>query len=253
MARVVQRWRDLASRLAPFTSSRLDRIEVTEDELDELIAALRRLPGGHVIAREVDTWRDEPVRARLERLAGHIRKLAVTLGKGPIEIEIESDHTRLPPDRWAPFWGALVHVVRNAVDHGIESPDERVAAGKPLGAKIALRAAMRAGELVIEIEDQGRGIDWSSVERCARAAGLPASTHDDLVAALFSDGLTTRERATDISGRGVGLAAVHQACRDVGGEVCVDSRTGEGTRFTFMLPAHPQAHGSARRAAGDRQ
>lgn len=251
--RVVERWRELSGRIAPFVSSRTDRIEIAEAELEQLVAALRRLPGGSALAHVVESWRDEPVRARLERLAAHIRTLSATLGKGPVEIEVDADDTRIAADRWPELWGALVHVVRNAVDHGLETPEERVAAGKPLEAKIALRAASQGGDLMLQIEDHGRGIDWSRVAASARAAGLPATTHDDLVRALFSDGLTTRSAVTATSGRGVGLAAVQQACIDAGGDVRVDSREGLGTRFTFMLPAHAQAQSAARRAAGDRQ
>ena len=221
--RVIVRWRELSTRLVPFTAMHSDAAEITE----------------------------EPVRARLERLAGHIKTLSAELGKGPIEVEVEADQTRIAPDRWPEFWGALVHVVRNAVDHGLETPAERIAAGKPVEAKIALRAASRDGDLTLEIEDQGRGIDWSRVAASARAAGLPTSTHADLVNALFADGLTTRSAVTATSGRGIGLAAVHHACLGAGGDIRVDSREGMGTRFTFLLPARPQADSTARRTAGD--
>lgn len=235
--RVVARWRELSALLAPFLAPRLDRFEITEAELDELVVSLGRIPGGESIARVVDSWRHEPVRARLERLASHIRMLSDTLGKGPITVEVAADNTRIAADRWPELWGALVHVVRNAVDHGLETPEERIAAGKPLEAMIALRATSRDGDLTLEIEDHGRGIDWSQVAASARAAGLPSATHEDLMAALFADGLTTRTTVTATSGRGIGLAAAHQACLDVGGDLRVDSRAGRGTRFTFMLPA----------------
>lgn len=240
VAPIVRRWRELAARLEPFTKARADLIEISDTELEQFLANLRRMPGGAALARIVENWRNEPVRARLERLAGHIRALSSSLGKGPVDVRIESDHTRLAAERFPHFWGSLVHVVRNAVDHGIEMPDERIAAGKPLEAPISLRAEMQATALVVEIEDGGRGIDWSSVAASAQAAGMPAQTTDDLVRALFADGLSTRAAASMTSGRGVGLAAAHQACVDAGGEVRVHSQPGVGTRFTFVLPGELQ-------------
>jgi chemotaxis protein histidine kinase CheA len=236
-ASIVDRWRELAEHLRPFATERDSSIEVSHEELDSLVHRLASLPGGSAIAAEVAGWRHEPVRARLERLASHIRALSSKLGKQPLNVSIEADHTRTPPETWNQIGAALVHVVRNAVDHGLESPAERKANGKPAEATIYLRARTKTRGLEIEVEDCGRGIDWQRVAASARAAGLACESHEDLERALFSDGVTTRDAVTTISGRGVGLAAARTACLEAGGSVHVDSRLGAGTRFTFVLPS----------------
>lgn len=129
-----------------------------------------------------------------------------------------------------------MHVVRNAVDHGIETGEERVAAGKPLEPTLALKAYTSGDALVIEVADDGRGIDWNVIARKASDAGLPAHSPGDLADALFADGVSSRDVVSELSGRGVGLAAVKQACEDLGGKVEVLSRKGRGTQFLFRLP-----------------
>ena len=214
---------------------RAEVIEIAEADLEELRTDLRLMPNSEPLLQLIETWRHEPVRLKLERLAEHIRSIATVLGKDPIVVRIEADRTRLPTDACGPFWSSMVHVVRNAVDHGIESPSERAALGKPDRAPIALRARMKAGGLVVEVEDGGRGIDWAGVAERARASGLAATTPADLTEALFHCGLTTRTEASMTSGRGVGLTAARQACVDAGGTVEVESVAGQGTRFRFLL------------------
>ena len=125
--------------------------------------------------------------------------------------------------------------VRNAVDHGLEPPADREAAGKPPVGTIRLRAAEADGRVVIEIRDDGRGIDWNRVAQKARLLGLPWDQPEDLVAALFADGLSTKDSVSETSGRGVGLAAVRAACRELGGDVSVTSEPGKGSCFTMVL------------------
>ena len=145
----------------------------------------------------------------------------------------------MPGERWGGFWTAFVHAIRNAIDHGIEAPDERRAAGKPERARLILRAARRGGEIAIEIEDNGRGVDWAQVAERARLRGLPCASHADLVDALFHDGFTTRDTVTDVSGRGVGLSALRHACVSAGGCVTLTSRSGAGTTLGFRWPSSP--------------
>jgi two-component system chemotaxis sensor kinase CheA len=97
--------------------------------------------------------------------------------------------------------------------------------------------ATRDGDaLVVEIADDGRGIDWSRVRDKATAAGLPANNQSDLVEAVFADGVSTAQETTELSGRGVGLAAVRAACKSLGGAAELDSTPGQGTRFRFRVP-----------------
>lgn len=129
-----------------------------------------------------------------------------------------------------------MHVVRNAVDHGIESASERVAAGKPARGSVAFRARLEDASVVIEVADDGAGVDWDRLAVKARSAGLPTAHRDDLERAMFASGISSLEKVTDVSGRGVGLAAVWDTTAGLGGTVRVESVRGRETRFVFRLP-----------------
>jgi two-component system chemotaxis sensor kinase CheA len=127
-------------------------------------------------------------------------------------------------------------VVRNALDHGIEPAEARTAAGKPAHGKLRLSARIDNDALEIECADDGRGIDWPRVREKAKERGLPHATEADLVNALFSDGLSTAESVSDISGRGVGMSAVRDAVHRLGGSIGVVSKRGTGTTWRFRFP-----------------
>jgi two-component system chemotaxis sensor kinase CheA len=141
-----------------------------------------------------------------------------------------------PPERLAPFWASLVHVVRNAIDHGIESPEEREAQGKPAIGRVRF-AVKRAldGSLAIEIADDGRGLNFGKLAERARQMSLPHANEHELVQAVFADGLSTRDEVTELSGRGVGLGAVRAACEAAGGRLGTQS-SAAGTTFSFVFP-----------------
>jgi chemotaxis protein histidine kinase CheA len=175
----------------------------------------------------------------MKRAAEQVRALALRLGKGPVKVEVECERIRAERSDWHGLWLELPHVLRNAVDHGLESVEERRALGKAREATIRLRAYSTQEGLVVEVEDAGRGIEWERVRAKARSLGLigdGASNQAALVEALFSFGLTTRDSASEISGRGVGLAAIRDVVRQRGGRVSVESRRGQGTKFSFLWP-----------------
>jgi two-component system chemotaxis sensor kinase CheA len=130
----------------------------------------------------------------------------------------------------------MVHAVRNAVDHGIETAAEREAAGKSPTAKLTLAATRQSGRLVITMSDDGRGVDWEALRAKAARSGLPSTTETELKEALFADGVSTREHANEMSGRGVGLGALRATVVRLGGTVDVWSEPGAGTTFTFAFP-----------------
>jgi two-component system chemotaxis sensor kinase CheA len=215
---------------------RADSIDVGSSEHRELLAALDAGQDPAVLRAFVASWALEPMTRRLERIRGQVHAMALRLGKGEVDVVVEHNHVRFDAEKYADFWAAFSHAVRNAVDHGLEPADERVRAGKPANGKIRLRTAASATEQVVQIEDDGRGIDWSAVRTRAIEHDLPSATHEDLVDALFKAGLSTRSVITEISGRGVGLSALREACVKLGGRVSVDSELGKFTRFTFRWP-----------------
>ncbi|MEL6350125.1 MAG: ATP-binding protein, partial [Myxococcota bacterium] len=151
---------------------------------------------------------------------------------------------RVDPAPLKSFWTGLSHVVRNAIDHGIETPEARRAAQKTPSGRLSLVARSTPGKLMIEIQDDGAGIAWDRVAEKAKQARLPHEHHTELVDALFADGLSTREAATETSGRGVGMAAVRAIVQELGGTIEVESSPGAGTTFRFTFSAERIAFGN---------
>jgi len=175
--------------------------------------------------------------ARLPRL---VRDVAGKLGKD-VELTIGGADTELDRTVVDALGDPLVHLVRNAIDHGIESREERVAAGKSPVATLLVSARQAGGGVVISVRDDGRGIDRARVASTARDRGIAAPAAEDMtteqaIELLFTPGFSTARRRTDISGRGVGLDAARDAVRGLGGDVVVQSTPGEGTLAEIRLP-----------------
>ncbi len=239
IATLTRRWSDLMDALSPFLGQvQRDVVEVPRADVEALLVSLGTSTGIQEVRRVLQALTLEPVARPLERLAEQARGLAVRLGRGEIICAVEFDDTRLDAEAWAPFWSAMSHVVRNGVDHGLETPSEREAAGKGMP-RLTFGASTRGHETAIVVSDDGRGIDWEALRAKARAAGLPGATREDLVNALLMDGITTRDHESDTSGRGVGMAAVKNAVQRLGGRLAVESTPGCGTRWTFAIPTSP--------------
>ena len=204
------------------------RIEITTAEHEDFVDRIVNGTDRRTLARTARSWRDEPNAWVLRRLAVQAERLAAQIGKH-VEVRVEDDGRRLPFEPLRAFWWSLVHAIRNALDHGVEPGADRIAAGKSPTARLTLRCAVDGETLRVSIEDDGGGIDWRRVRGRADALGLPSETRAHLVEALFADGLTTRDEATELSGRGVGLSAVREACRSLGGDVEIESISGWGT------------------------
>ncbi|CUW41614.1 putative histidine kinase [Magnetospirillum sp. XM-1] len=166
-----------------------------------------------------------------ERMA---RRMAERLGKELDRFEVSGADIRIDPDRFGPFLRSLGHVFRNAIDHGIETADARDAAGKPRGGSITCRIGRTEDGIMVEISDDGAGIDVAALRRRAADPALKDASLADLV---FCDGLSSRDEANPWSGRGVGMAAVHVAARGLGGDIAIVTNQGQGTTFVFRLPA----------------
>lgn len=237
MSPLATRWNDLSSKIRALVGDHNDRIEIADGEYRDILDAVERGISRHDIRRMLLAWKLEPTEVRLSRIAAQALGRAKRLDKDPLEVRLESGGLRLRREEWSEFWSTIVHVVRNAVDHGLETPDERRAAGKPVPATLQLRTRLDAERFVIEVADNGRGVDWNNVRGKAQRAGLPAARASDLTEALLTNGFSTREGVTDLSGRGVGLAAAREACRKRGGKVEIESVQGQGTTVRFVWPA----------------
>ena len=182
-----------------------------------------------------------PVDAVLMRMPRLVRDLSSKLGK-QVELELEGQDTELDRTVVDALGDPLVHLVRNAVDHGLESPGERSAAGKPPVGALRISARHAGGNVVITVTDDGRGIDPAQVAATAVRRGvLAADQAGDIDAAravelLFTPGFSTRDAADDVSGRGVGMDAVRAKVRELGGDVAITSEPGRGTTAEVRLP-----------------
>lgn len=235
LSRAWQKFSDTVMRLSGAEEEPL--VEVAYEELEELErAATARTPHPE-IAKLLGRLKFERGIVRLRRVAEQAKGLAERIGKGGLQVELDAGKdVRVPAERWAPFWSSFVHVVRNALDHGIETAEARSAAGKPPHGTLRLSARVDADTLEIECTDDGKGIDWPRVREKAKERGLPHTSEADLVNALFSDGLSTAEAVSDISGRGVGMSAVRDAASRLGGAIGVVSKRGAGTTVRFRFP-----------------
>lgn len=170
-----------------------------------------------------------------------IHDLAKQLGK-PIRLVTEGGDTELDRVVMDRLQEPLLHLLRNACDHGIEDPITRQAHGKPAEGRVTLRAATRQGQVIIEVQDDGAGIDWDRVREKAVQQGLlpsdqtAAASPDTLLAALLHPGFSTRDTATAVSGRGVGLDAVQAFVDSVHGTLAVESTRGQGTLWRMEIP-----------------
>jgi two-component system, chemotaxis family, sensor kinase CheA len=182
-----------------------------------------------------------PLRQVFQRFPRLVREMAQTLGK-PIRLEIEGDTTAADKAVVEALFEPLLHSVRNAMDHGIELPQDRQAVGKSSTGTIGLRAAREGDRIMIEVTDDGRGIDADKIRKVAESRGVAtadalAEMGDEALAELlFAPGFSTAETVTDLSGRGVGMDAVRTAIAKLGGRVAIRSRPGEGTTVLFTLP-----------------
>lgn len=234
LAAVVDAWKGVIHRFGPLLGgARRAVIEVERSEV-EALAAGRAMTGPELRARALD-WLRQPVAKRFERLASEATTIASRLGLATPTVVIHDAGIRLG-DGLSEFWSTLVHAVRNALDHGLETPEVRLAAGKPAAGTLELAARRREGHVLeISVRDDGRGIDWDAVRKAATARGVPARTPDELVAAMFSDGLSTRTAVSELSGRGVGLGALRRAVLDLGGTIEIESKPGRGTCLRFVF------------------
>jgi two-component system, chemotaxis family, sensor kinase CheA len=185
--------------------------------------------------------RMQPVGNAWQKLPRIVRDLSAELGK-PIDLEMRGAETELDRQVLEVIRDPLTHMVRNAADHGIEIPRQGVAAGKPERGQIRLSACHEGGHILVEISDDGRGLDLARIAARAVTLGLVAEhelgklTETQIQRFIFTSGFSTAERVTNVSGRGIGMDVVRANIDSIGGSIDVSSVRGRGTAFTIKIP-----------------
>lgn len=228
------RFQQLAQRLK--SSGTADGIA---EELAEAATHLGRVTSD--LQAQVLKARMLPIEHLFSRFPRYVRDLAQRAGKR-VEVVLEGKDTELDRSVIEQVGGPLMHLVRNAVDHGIEPPAEREQLGKPQTGRLRLAAAQEEEGIVVVVEDDGRGIDTQRVRQKAVALGLVSAeaaarlSEEEAVELIFHPGLSTAQQVTEVSGRGVGMDAVRAGVQALGGSVEVHTQPGRGTTFVLRLP-----------------
>ena len=212
------------------------RQESTSEEMraaiDQIAQHTRELREGVMSIRMV------PMSFIFSRFPRMVRDQASALGK-KVTLQTVGDDTELDKGLIENIVDPLTHLIRNSLDHGIEPPEERVAAGKDPCGTITMRSSHQGGNVVIEIMDDGRGLNREKILAKALKGGLPVSAdmpNDEVWSLIFMPGFSTAEKVTDLSGRGVGMDVVKRNITGMGGRVEVASEAGHGTHITIRLP-----------------
>jgi ABC-type amino acid transport substrate-binding protein/two-component sensor histidine kinase len=227
---------DLADALASLAGRLLDRLDALGlDAEDRRVLSAAR------------TLRDVDLKKLLSAYPRTAARLAAAQGKRLAPFAVTGDTVMVDPKRFAPVAKSLIHVIRNAVDHGIEPPEEREAAGKDPAGNLSCRIEADDAAIRIVFADDGRGVDIAAIRARAFELGLVGAEElagmDDetILTLLFRDGFTSRRVAGDLSGRGVGLSAVRSAAERLGGTVTLVNRPEQGTVLTVSVPRNSQA------------
>lgn len=209
----------------------------------ENLAASEELTLLETLTRDIQesamSIRAQPIGSVFSRVPRILRELAASTGKH-VRLEVIGETTELDKTVIERLGEPLTHLIRNAVDHGIESAQERLAAGKPAEGTLTLSAEQRSGRIVIRIADDGKGIDRArvfakAVEKGLIAADAPLS-NEEIDNLIFAPGFSTAAQVSSVSGRGVGMDVVRQNVKELGGRISIESEEGRGTSFVLTLP-----------------
>jgi two-component system chemotaxis sensor kinase CheA len=201
----------------------LDELEQLTREIQDSVMAIRA----------------QPVRSVFQRMPRLVREVASMTSK-QVRLVTEGEGTEVDKTVIERLSEPITHMLRNAIDHGLESPDERIAVGKPREGVIRLAALHRSGRIVIEVADDGRGINREKVYSIAVKKGLVSAdaqlSDDEIDNLIFLPGFSTAATVSDISGRGVGMDVVRRSVQALGGRIAISSKPGQGSTFTLSLP-----------------
>jgi two-component system chemotaxis sensor kinase CheA len=185
------------------------------------------------------TLRMVPIKSTFQKMVRLVRDLAKSSGK-KILLTMEGEDTEIDRNVVDELYEPMVHMIRNSVDHGLETPEERIAAGKKAEGEIRLKAFHRGGKIVVEISDDGRGLNRSRILEKARCSGLISDdsklADEEINSLIFHPGFSTAKEVSDISGRGVGMDVVKKAIEKLRGRVDIQTTPGRGSTFIISLP-----------------
>jgi two-component system chemotaxis sensor kinase CheA len=222
-AMLAQRVQEAGLVRASGVATGLDELEQLTREIQDSVMAIRA----------------QPVKSVFQRMPRLVREVAAMTGK-LVRLVTEGENTEVDKTVIERLADPLTHMIRNAIDHGLETPEARAAAGKPEEGLVHLSAAHRSGRIVIEVSDDGAGIDRARVKALAARKGLipadAALTDDEIDNLIFLPGFSTASTVSDISGRGVGMDVVRRSIQALGGRISIASRPGQGSTFTMSLP-----------------
>jgi two-component system, chemotaxis family, sensor kinase CheA len=206
-------------------------------KVSESLLELERLTRD--IQESVMTIRAQPAKSLFQRMSRIVREVAMATGKS-VRLKTEGEATEIDKTVIDLLADPLTHMIRNAVDHGLELPDARSAAGKPIEGNVKLAAAHRSGKVVITVADDGAGINRLRVLEAAKSKGLipvdAQMSDSEIDNLLFLPGFSTAKSVSNVSGRGVGMDVVKRSIQALGGRISIASAPGAGTTFTLSLP-----------------
>ncbi len=220
----------LAQRVGETDVSRSSHVQLALESLEQLTREIQD---------SVMAIRAQPVKSVFQRMPRLVREIASATGK-QVRLVTEGEGTEVDKTVIERLSDPITHMLRNAIDHGLEEPADRTAAGKVAEGTVRLAAFHRSGRIVIEVSDDGRGINRPRVRELAVERGLisPDATlsDDEIDNLIFLPGFSTAKAVSDLSGRGVGMDVVKRSIQSLGGRISISSKPGQGSTFTLSLP-----------------
>jgi two-component system chemotaxis sensor kinase CheA len=220
----------LAQRVGEIDLTRASNVQLALESLEQLTREIQD---------SVMAIRAQPVKSVFQRMPRLVRETAASTGK-QVRLVTEGEGTEVDKTVIERLSDPITHMLRNAIDHGLETPDVRIAAGKPAEGTVRLSALHRSGRIVIEVSDDGKGINRTRVRELAIERGLISPdlslTDDEVDNLIFLPGFSTAKEVSDLSGRGVGLDVVKRSIQSLGGRISIASKMGQGSTFTLSLP-----------------
>jgi two-component system chemotaxis sensor kinase CheA len=239
----------LSTNLRDILLRLLDSADLTTGDARDLRSALNRYDEATTDLGRVSNQLQEgvmrirmmPVKTLFSRVPRLVRDLAIREGRS-VKVAFTGEETELDKTVIEQLSDPLVHLIRNAISHGIETPSDRLLSGKPAEGTLKISAQHQGNMVIIEVSDDGRGIDLDAVRRMLVKKGVSSTaevgrlSQRELLAALFLPGFSTSEKVSDVSGRGVGLDVVKRNIESLGGQIDVSSDPGKGCRFSIRIP-----------------